>query len=139
MQSKAFRNPHIYAKLVQFVDIDETATNFPKDIWDPTDVKEDWYADKIGASHVQNLQEALTSASAVHQKQKSEQVTSSQSRGQRTRIAFEPAKTSAPTSSKKEIQAHRYRPYDDSQTTGSGGRVRKHDPYGRYLGPGRSP
>lgn len=49
MQSRLFRNPHIHAKLVQYVDIaDEYGTNFPKDIWDPTDVREDWYADRIG-------------------------------------------------------------------------------------------
>ena len=48
MQNKAFRNPHIYAKLVEFVSVDETATNFPKDLWDPFDVREEWYAEVIG-------------------------------------------------------------------------------------------
>lgn len=48
MANKAFRNPHIYAKLVEFVDVDEMGTKFPKDIWDPFDLKPEWYADKIG-------------------------------------------------------------------------------------------
>jgi hypothetical protein len=48
MANRSFRNPHLYAKLVEFVDVDESATNFPKDLWDPWDVKEEWYADKIG-------------------------------------------------------------------------------------------
>ena len=28
MSNRAFRNPHLYAKLVSFVDVDECATNF---------------------------------------------------------------------------------------------------------------
>ncbi|KAI0630959.1 hypothetical protein C8Q77DRAFT_1219206 [Trametes polyzona] len=47
MSNRAFRNPHLYAKLVEFVDVDERTTNFPKSVWDPLDVKEEWYADKI--------------------------------------------------------------------------------------------
>jgi hypothetical protein len=50
MSNRSFRNPHLYAKLVEFVDVDERTTNFPKDIWDPHDVQEDWFADKIGPS-----------------------------------------------------------------------------------------
>lgn len=46
--NRSFRNPHLYAKLVEFVDVDEKATNFPRDIWDPTDVRDEWFADKIG-------------------------------------------------------------------------------------------
>lgn len=50
MSNRSFRNPHLYAKLVEFVDVDESASNFPKDIWDPTDVKDEWFYDWIGAS-----------------------------------------------------------------------------------------
>ena len=49
MMNRSFRNPHLYAKLVEFVDVDEKATNFPRDVWDPTDMREEWFADKIGA------------------------------------------------------------------------------------------
>jgi hypothetical protein len=48
MAKKAFRNPHIYAKLVEFVDVDERGTKYPKHIWDPFDVKQEWYAENIG-------------------------------------------------------------------------------------------
>ena len=48
MMNRSFRNPHLYAKLVEFVDVDEKATNFPRDVWDPNDMREEWFADKIG-------------------------------------------------------------------------------------------
>jgi len=48
MSNRSFRNPHLYAQLVEFVDIDERTTNFPRDIWDPNDVKDEWFADSIG-------------------------------------------------------------------------------------------
>jgi len=100
MQSKAFRNPHIYAKLVQFVDVNETATNFPKDVWDPFDVKEEWYADKIAAK----------------QKERYEKSAASQAPGQRSRIAFESASQSVePSSSSKEKDVRRYHPYGKSE------------------------
>jgi len=66
MSNKSFRNPHIYAKLVEFVDVDERATNFPKDIWDANDVRPEWFADRI----------------AEHQKQRSEQQAGVQKRNQ---------------------------------------------------------
>ena len=50
MANRAFRNPHLYTKLVEFVDVDERISNFPQHMWDPLDVKEEWYADSIGAS-----------------------------------------------------------------------------------------
>lgn len=50
MSNRSFRNPHLYAKLVEFADVDERSTNFPRDIWDPHDVQEEWFADKIGPS-----------------------------------------------------------------------------------------
>lgn len=49
MRNKSFNNPHIYAKLVDFVEVNETGTNFPKNIWDPHDIQPEWYADEIGA------------------------------------------------------------------------------------------
>jgi hypothetical protein len=48
MSNRSFRNPHLYAQLVQFVDVDERTTNFPKELWDPEDVREEWFADRIG-------------------------------------------------------------------------------------------
>ncbi|QRV75942.1 HCNGP domain-containing protein [Ceratobasidium sp. AG-Ba] len=48
MRNKSFNNPHIYAKLVDFVEVDETGTNFPKNIWNPHDIQPEWYADELG-------------------------------------------------------------------------------------------
>ena len=48
MANRAFRNPHLYAKLVEFVDVDERTSNFPAHVWDPLDVREEWFADRIG-------------------------------------------------------------------------------------------
>ncbi|KAG8709693.1 hypothetical protein FRC09_000511 [Ceratobasidium sp. 395] len=48
MRNKSFNNPHIYAKLVDFVDVDETGTNFPKNMWDPHDIQPEWYAEELG-------------------------------------------------------------------------------------------
>jgi hypothetical protein len=48
MSNKAFRNPHLYAKLVEFVDVDENSTNFPREAWDPFQVQSDWFAEAIG-------------------------------------------------------------------------------------------
>lgn len=50
MSNRSFRNPHLYAKLVEFVDVNERVTNFPKHIWDPEDLEEEWFADAIGKS-----------------------------------------------------------------------------------------
>lgn len=49
MANRSFRNPHLYTKLVEFVDVDERTSNFPKSVWDPEDVREEWYSERIGA------------------------------------------------------------------------------------------
>ncbi|KAJ8503150.1 hypothetical protein ONZ45_g11113 [Pleurotus djamor] len=70
MSNRSFRNPHLYAKLVEFVDVDERSTNFPKDMWDPDNMQDEWFADKI----------------AEFQKTRSEQQTASSTK--RSRIEF---------------------------------------------------
>lgn len=72
MRNKSFNNPHIYAKLVDFVDVDETGTNFPKNMWDPHDVQPEWYAEEL----------------ATAQKKRSTEVAAAQAPGKRSRIAF---------------------------------------------------
>ncbi|KAH8084297.1 HCNGP-like protein-domain-containing protein [Cristinia sonorae] len=69
MANRSFRNPHLYTKLVEFVDVDERTTNFPKEIWDPQDVRGEWYADKIGFVYYF----VLAHVEAEYQKQRSEQ------------------------------------------------------------------
>ncbi|KAH9050268.1 HCNGP-like protein-domain-containing protein [Lactarius hengduanensis] len=81
MSNRSFRNPHLYAKLVEFADVNERTTNFPREIWDPHNVQEEWFADKI----------------AAHQKARSEQQESAQSSSnKRARIDFASATASAP-------------------------------------------
>ncbi|KAH9917687.1 HCNGP-like protein-domain-containing protein [Epithele typhae] len=72
MSNRNFRNPHLYAKLVEFVDVDERTTNFPTDLWDPLDIKEDWFADRI----------------AEAQKARSEATSTAQRSAKRTKIDF---------------------------------------------------
>ncbi|KIY47843.1 HCNGP-domain-containing protein, partial [Fistulina hepatica ATCC 64428] len=47
MSNRSFRNPHLYARLVEFVDVDERTTNFPPDVWNPGAVEDGWFADRI--------------------------------------------------------------------------------------------
>ena len=62
MSNRSFRNPHLYTKLVEFVDVDERTTNFPKDIWDPANVQRDWFADQIGKLTTPSIPSVLVHA-----------------------------------------------------------------------------
>ncbi|XP_006001741.1 SAP30-binding protein isoform X2 [Latimeria chalumnae] len=46
-RKKEFRNPSIYEKLIQFCDIDELGTNYPKDMFDPHGWSEDSYYEAL--------------------------------------------------------------------------------------------
>ncbi|KAJ7726709.1 HCNGP-like protein-domain-containing protein [Mycena maculata] len=72
MASRAFRNPHLYANLVEFVAVDERSTNFPPSLWDPADVQDSWYADQI----------------ADAQKARADKQAQAQAPGKRSQIAF---------------------------------------------------
>ncbi|TFL01532.1 HCNGP-like protein-domain-containing protein [Pterulicium gracile] len=78
MAKRSFRNPHLYAQLVNYVDVDERSTNFPKHVWDPQDVHPSWFADKI----------------AELQKARSEQQSQSQGQGKR-QLEFVPSSSSS--------------------------------------------
>ncbi|KAI0657038.1 HCNGP-like protein-domain-containing protein [Cubamyces menziesii] len=98
MSNRAFRNPHLYAKLVEFVDVDERTINFPKQIWDPMDVKEEWYADRIAEA-----QKARSEATAV-----------AQSSSKRSHIDFASSSSSSATRSRPtsiETKPSRFQPY----------------------------
>jgi len=102
MSNRSFRNPHLYTKLVEFVDVDERTTNFPKDMWDPNDVKRDWFADQIGCnSWVRQFK-------ADAQKEKSERQSAAQTAGKRSHINFSSSKDSAPQ------KKSRFQPYGTS-------------------------
>lgn len=47
MGSQAFRNPHLYARLVEFVDVDERASNISPAEDGLEHIPSDWYADAI--------------------------------------------------------------------------------------------
>jgi len=119
MGSRAFRNPHLYANLVEFVDVRETATNFPPALWDPFDVRADWYADKI----------------AERQKARNEAHEASQAPGKRSSIAFASSSSSAgskhgrfnpynvPTGPRG-VQGDKKSRWDDRDRRGGGGQSR---------------
>jgi len=96
MSNRSFRNPHLYAKLVEFVDVDERTTNFPLDIWNPEDVQDEWFADRI----------------AERQKVRSEQQAAAQSSSKRSRIDFAKEATSGrPVREKDTGKKSRFEPY----------------------------
>ncbi|KAL1742579.1 HCNGP-like protein-domain-containing protein [Schizophyllum fasciatum] len=92
MSNRSFRNPHLYAKLVEFVDVDERATNFPRETWDPYELQPEWYADRI----------------AEVQKARSEKA-DKEPAGKRSQINFTKASSSAPSKTEKDTGA--YNPY----------------------------
>ncbi|KAI0642506.1 HCNGP-like protein-domain-containing protein [Trametes meyenii] len=108
MANRAFRNPHLYAKLVEFVDVDERTTNFPKDVWDPMDVKEEWYVDRI----------------AEAQKARSQATAASQSSAKRSHIDFLSAAMSSTaassSSSTHRTKPSRFQPYSAPSRGGAG-------------------
>lgn len=46
-KKKEFRNPSIYEKLIQYCEIDELGTNYPKDMFDPHGWSEDSYYESL--------------------------------------------------------------------------------------------
>ncbi|CAJ0752372.1 15638_t:CDS:2, partial [Entrophospora sp. SA101] len=47
LKNKAFRNPHIYDKLVEFVHLDEIGSNFDREVYDPYGFPAEAYADQL--------------------------------------------------------------------------------------------
>ncbi|KAF8707384.1 HCNGP-like protein, partial [Rhizoctonia solani] len=90
MKNKSFNNPHIYAKLVDFVEVDETGTNFPKNVWNPHDIQPEWYAEELGKWFFFKMSTA--------QKKRSAEAVAAQAPGKRSRIAFDSASSSSTSS-----------------------------------------
>ncbi|EJU02246.1 HCNGP-domain-containing protein [Dacryopinax primogenitus] len=107
MSNKAFRNPHIYEKLVNFVDVDEKGSNFPKDVWDPLDFRPEWRAEAL----------------AEEQKRRSEAIEASQARGKRSEIKF----ASSKSGEKPRHREHRERDRDREREPRE-----RHEPYPSY-------
>lgn len=92
MSNRSFRNPHLYTKLVEFVDVDERVTNFPRGLWDPYDVQPEWYAD-----HIAEVQKARAEKA------------DKEPAGKRSHISFTSAKSSSSKTEKKDTGP--YNPY----------------------------
>ncbi|KAJ6478818.1 HCNGP-like protein-domain-containing protein [Mycena vitilis] len=105
MGSRAFRNPHLYAKLVEFVAVDERATNFPPTLWDPTAVDAAWYADAL----------------ADLQKSRAEQQSAAQAAGKRSQIAFTGSSASSTSQKTRPKDKERDRDRDKRFQPYSGG------------------
>ncbi|KAK1227185.1 hypothetical protein PQX77_009819 [Marasmius sp. AFHP31] len=109
MSNRSFRNPHLYAKLVEFVDVDERETNFPKELWDPYQIvegKHGWDAEKI----------------AAHQKARSEQQAQTQTFGKRSQLEFTSASSHSGHGKDKgqDPSRNRYNPYSVGGKAGYG-------------------
>jgi len=99
MSNRSFRNPHLYAKLVEFVDVDERTTNFPLDIWNPKNMQDEWFADRI----------------AERQKARSEQQAAAQSFNKRSRIDFAKERPSGRSAREKDtLRKSQFEPYVSS-------------------------
>lgn len=102
--SKAFRNPRIYAKLVEFVDVDESGSNWDPEIWNAREIGPDASASRIGepAGQLEVLSSRRiadnSTLAAELQKIRSEAKQSGAS--QRSSIAFAPSTTSTSASSR---------------------------------------
>ncbi|KAL1918401.1 uncharacterized protein VTP21DRAFT_3061 [Calcarisporiella thermophila] len=55
VRNKSFRNPHIYAKLVEYVD--ELGSNFPPDIFDPHGFPQEAFAENIATAQKKKAEE----------------------------------------------------------------------------------
>ncbi|OZJ03950.1 hypothetical protein BZG36_02943 [Bifiguratus adelaidae] len=68
LKSKAFRNPHIFQKLIEFVSLDEYGTNLPKSVHDPHGFGADEYATALVEAQTRRGEErALAQAQGRNQ------------------------------------------------------------------------
>ncbi|GAA6015098.1 hypothetical protein JCM11491_001660 [Sporobolomyces phaffii] len=97
--SKAFRNPRIYTKLVEFMDVDETGSCFAKDVWNSREIGRDGTSSRI--AELQKLRSEAKQASVGQP-------------NSRTSINF----TSSSSSTKGCDMASRYRERDERDRAG---------------------
>ncbi|CAG8440477.1 10952_t:CDS:2 [Acaulospora colombiana] len=57
LKNKAFRNPHIYNKLVEFVELDEIGSNFDRAIFDPYGFPPEAFADQLAEAQKKQAEE----------------------------------------------------------------------------------
>ncbi|GJJ14879.1 hypothetical protein Clacol_009148 [Clathrus columnatus] len=139
MSNRSFCNPHLYAKLVEFVDVDERCSNISKETddkslvckgsWDLDDL-DGWDADKIGQYYgtARDLCLSITLSPATAQKERFEEQSASQAPGKRNRIGFTSESTRhgqsqkpVGSSRKDRREGNKYNPYI---TTTEGSKLR---------------
>ncbi|KZV76486.1 HCNGP-domain-containing protein [Peniophora sp. CONT] len=118
MASRAFRNPHLYAKLVEFVGADERATNIPPTVWNPADLRPEWYADQIADLQKKRNEERESAQSSSSNKRSKIDFTSSRQSGSSTTST-----ATASGSGNPYLQHHAGNPYASRQARG--GETRK--------------
>ncbi|CAG8559034.1 2435_t:CDS:2 [Paraglomus occultum] len=69
LKNKAFRNPHIYEKLVEFVELDETGSNFDKSVFDPYGFPPEAYAEKLAETQKRVADERTLAQQQQHRAQ----------------------------------------------------------------------
>jgi hypothetical protein len=102
MRTRAFHNPHIYAKLVEWLDIDESASAYQhmcKDV----DVDAIWTATQASRKHL--LQEGDAERLDDLQRRTQKELEESKARGKRNQIAFVSSSSKA-RRLEKDDQAH---------------------------------
>ncbi|RIA80607.1 HCNGP-like protein [Glomus cerebriforme] len=69
LKNKAFRNPHIYNKLVEFVELDEIGSNFDREVYDPYGFPPEAFADQLA-----EVQKRIAEERAIAQQQQRSQI-----------------------------------------------------------------
>ncbi|KAI0792574.1 hypothetical protein C8Q75DRAFT_607847 [Abortiporus biennis] len=121
MSNRSFRNPHLYTKLVEFVDVDERSSNFG-DYGEEgilglkvDEIKEDWFADRIASlQKLRSEQQSSSSTSTSHNTKSRSHIDFTTSKSKST-FASSVAKSSTKTHHYSSTSG-RYQPY------GGGGR-----------------
>ncbi|GAA5840325.1 hypothetical protein JCM3766R1_001458 [Sporobolomyces carnicolor] len=98
--SKAFRNPRIYAKLVEFMDVDETGSCFDRNVWNSKEIGRD-----ASASRLAELQKLRSEAKQAQVGQPSS----------RSSISFTSSSSSSTMTGKGGDMQSRYRERDNER------------------------
>ncbi|KAK4056032.1 hypothetical protein OIO90_003027 [Microbotryomycetes sp. JL221] len=104
LRSKAFRNPRIYNKLVEFVQVDETGSNWSKKVWNSSDIGSHKNAASLGNKRADRICSSSSffyflsfelATQAEAQKIRSEARQAGQKAGSRSSIAFASSSSSS--------------------------------------------
>lgn len=99
---KDYRNPSIYKKLLQYLNIDETGSNYPKSLFDPTCWPEESYYENLSKAqkeaYERKVKQARTQVEFVSGTKKAgtEEAKKRKSKWDQTAVPAPPVKTSTP-------------------------------------------